>query len=469
MKSTLATRLFICFLLSILSIFLLFNTYGMDYLSKRLTRQKEEQLSREANLIASEYFDNFYDDIYQADYLNAILKSLEKYLGIRTWIVNPSGEIIANSSYGSSWEEVNINELDPDFLGNTIHHNTHFPGLINEPAISYIHTVTHNYRVRGYIVLHSQESDITSQTYLYIDAINICFLIFLITLFIIYLYIYYLTILPLKNLIRAAKEYSSGNFEYKLSQKGLKEFRDLGTAISYMSSELNKLDDYQKNFVANISHDFRSPLTSIKGFAEAILDGTIPRDMQDKYLKIILFETERLTKLTSNLLELNRFEGKGRLLDIMSFDLNHIIKQTAESFEGICKSKKITLNLVFFEDETYVDADVGKIQQVLYNLIDNGLKFSNINSSIKVSTEEKGEKIFISIKDNGIGIAKDVQNKIWERFYKTDPSRGKDKKGTGLGLSITKEIIQAHNENINLVSTEGVGTEFVFSLPKSQE
>ena len=124
---------------------------------------------------------------------------------------------------------------------------------------------------------------------------------------------------------------------------------------------------------------------------------------------------------------------------------------------------------VFFSKNTHVDADIGKIQQVLYNLIDNAIKFSRSNSKIKVSTEEKGDKVFVSVKDYGIGIPKESIKKVWDRFYKTDASRGKDKKGTGLGLSITKEIIQAHNENINVISTEGVGTEFIFSLTKSAE
>ena len=110
-----------------------------------------------------------------------------------------------------------------------------------------------------------------------------------------------------------------------------------------------------------------------------------------------------------------------------------------------------------------------KIQQVLYNLIDNAKKFSNSNSSIKIETSIKNEKVFISVKDSGIGIPKDSLKKIWERFYKTDVSRGKDKRGSGLGLSIVKEIIQAHNENINVISTEGVGTEFIFTLPLSKK
>ena len=137
------------------------------------------------------------------------------------------------------------------------------------------------------------------------------------------------------------------------------------------------------------------------------------------------------------------------------------------TFEGTCTKKKITLNLVFGDAALFVDADMGKIQQVLYNLIDNAIKFSNPDKSIDIKTEEKGSKVIVGVKDYGIGIPKDSVKRIWERFYKTDLSRGKDKKGTGLGLSIAKEIIQAHRENINVISTEGVGTEFIFTLAKS--
>ena len=126
------------------------------------------------------------------------------------------------------------------------------------------------------------------------------------------------------------------------------------------------------------------------------------------------------------------------------------------------------MDLIFCAEEVFVSADHSRIQQVLYNLIDNAIKFSNTESVISVSVEEKGSKVFTSVKDYGIGIPKDSIKRIWERFYKTDLSRGKDKRGTGLGLSITKDIINAHNENINVISTEGVGTEFIFSLPRAE-
>ena len=188
--------------------------------------------------------------------------------------------------------------------------------------------------------------------------------------------------------------------------------------------------------------------------------------MHEKYLSVVLNETDRLTGLTNSLLTLNNLNTKGMILDRSNFDINQVIKNTSASFEGTCRQKLISIELVLTGEEMFVNADLVKIQQVLYNLVDNAIKFSHKNSCIKIETIEKSNKLLVSVKDNGIGIPKDSVRLIWNRFYKTDLSRGKDRKGTGLGLSITKEIIQAHNENINVVSTEGVGTEFIFTLEK---
>ncbi len=466
MKKTLWSRLIICYLISVVFIFCLLNNFGTDLLEKRLKANKIDLMIKEMELLESKYTANFTEEELTLDDLRTQIKSIETFLGIRVWLVDSEG-IIKADSYGNAVMQ-NVNDLDPSLLNKHMSENNYYEAVFNERMLSITQKITYKYELRGYIILHYPHRAITREAVYYYDIINICFLIFLPLLLLLFLYIYFITAVPLKNLMKAAKVYSSGNYNYNLTLKGLAEYRDLGAAISYMSGELANLDDYQKKFVANISHDFRSPLTSIKGYAEAIKDGTIPYEMQDKYLNIILFEADRLTKLTSNLLELNRFENKGAaFLDITSFDINNIIKKTAESFEGACRAKKITLNLVFSSKITSVDADMGKIQQVLYNLIDNAIKFSHTNSKIKISTEEKGDKVFVSVKDYGLGIPKDSIKKIWERFYKTDTSRGKDKKGTGLGLSITKEIIQAHNENINVISTEGVGSEFIFSLSRS--
>ena len=270
---------------------------------------------------------------------------------------------------------------------------------------------------------------------------------------------------PLRKITTATEQYASGNMHYELQVESNDEMGYLAAILSYMAGEIAKSEDNQKKLVANVSHDFRSPLTSIKGFLEAMQDGTIPTELYPKYIGIVLNETDRLIKLTNSLLTLNNLNTKGMILEKTDFDINQVIRNTVTAFEPACIEKKIAVELILTSDVMTVNADMGKIQQVLYNLLDNAIKFSPNSSIIKIETYEKHNKIFVSVKDKGIGIPKENLKQIWGRFYKTDLSRGKDKKGTGLGLSIAKEIIQSHNENINVISTEGVGTEFVFSLP----
>lgn len=290
------------------------------------------------------------------------------------------------------------------------------------------------------------------------------------TLGVVFLLIYVMNTIPLKKLCHAAKNFSINRVNPPISLHTQDEYQELAEALNIIANDLNNFDEYQRAFISNISHDFRSPLTSIRGYAQAMLDGTIPPEAQEKYLNIILSETDRLTNLTANLLELNSFNRESMLLDLTNFNIHETIIQTVNTLEGTASKKGITFLLDFpSRKELIVHADEAKIHQVLYNLIDNAVKFSHSNSEIKIGTIKKGDKIFISVKDSGIGIPKDSLNKVFDRFYKTDISRGKDKKGTGLGLSISKEIINSHNQTINVVSTEGVGTEFVFTLKKGKE
>ena len=185
-------------------------------------------------------------------------------------------------------------------------------------------------------------------------------------------------------------------------------------------------------------------------------------------LIILIFFTEmvyvplkKITYATEQYATLNNLNTKGMLLERTDFDINRTIRNVAAAFEGTCKAKKIAIELIFTGDILYVNADMEKIQQVLYNLLDNAIKFSHHDSVIKIETSEK--------KNKGVGIPKDDLKMIFDRFYKSDASRGKDKKGTGLGLSITKEIIQSHEEHINVISTPGVGSEFIFSLALSDQ
>lgn len=469
MKRSLLLKLIICYILVSSSLFTIMNTYGISRIQHSLLEEKKNVLYEEASLIASEYMNTYFMKNLTLLDLRTQLRTIDTFLNTRIWFVQTDSTILLDTREPFiSMKEIHLNDLNEDLLDHVFSENVTVSNLISEPMLSLVYPVSYNYSFKGYIVMHTSMDAIKSDSIYYTDIINICFLIFLLLLFVVFIYIYFLTVRPLHIIARAAKEYSDGNYEYPLTIQSHDEYSDLANSISYMAGELNNLDDYQKKFVANISHDFRSPLTSIKGYAEAILDGTIPYEVQGKYLDIILFETERLNKLTANLLELNRFKNRGVVLTKTTFDVNSIIKHTAQAFEGGCTKKNIHLDLVFSEKETFVIADFGKIQQVLYNLIDNAIKFSHSDSNICISSESQSEKVFISVKDFGIGISKESLKKVWDRFYKIDTSRGKDKKGTGLGLSITKEIINAHGENINLISTEGVGSEFIFTLEKAK-
>ena len=321
---------------------------------------------------------------------------------------------------------------------------------------------------KGYLVLHTAMEEVAS---LQQNMLGIMYMPFFVTLLMIVLILVYLSrtiIKPIVKLNTAAREYAKGNFEKKTGVVRKDEIGELSDSLEYMASELSKLDEYRKNFIANISHDFRSPLTSIKGYLEAMLDGTIPPDRYSRYLNIVLNESKRLTKLTSGLLELNDFDTYGPILKKTKFDIVDVVKETRNTLEGVCEQKNIDIRISCPAKDTVVYADKMKIGQVVHNLIDNAVKFSPKKGRIDVTIYDKNKKVFVSVKDQGPGIEKEHQKKVWDRFYKTDSSRGKDKQGTGLGLSITKEIIKAHGENINLISTEGAGSEFVFSLTTNE-
>ena len=450
--------------------FLIITTFTYHVTFDFIEKKEAASLYRESALISSSYAENYFSKSMTLEEIRTQLSTLSGYLCSDIWIVDTRGNIILNTAKPTLAESV---EAIPDFdvtdFGSKYYQVGTFYDQFSSETLSVFSPITVNYKVRGYVIIHKPTTSLVNYanglTILSYETLALLFF----AAFIVLVLFTYVVYIPIRKITRAADQYAQGNFETKIDIHSNDEIGYLAASLNYMANELATLEDDQKKFVSNVSHDFRSPLTSIKGYVEAMLDGTIPVEMQDKYLNIILFETERLNKLTKSLLELNRYGKHGVMLDITSFDVNQMIRTTALTFEGACNAKKISFNLILSGESLYINADFGKIQQVLYNLIDNAIKFSHNDSSIKIETTEKNEKVFVSVKDTGIGIPKDSLNKIWDRFYKTDLSRGKDKKGTGLGLAIVKEIINAHGENINVISTEGVGTEFIFTLPIAKE
>lgn len=470
MKSTLYIKFVIIYIIfGFLSLFTV-ATLGSDLLRKPMIANLGSSVYKEANLVATDYLPQyFYGNVTLTD-VHMQLSGMESHLNASCWFVDRNGKILTSaSSEGFPSVPIKIKNFNPAEIGSNQYEIGTFHDYFNEDVLTVIAPVNSNYTSQGYLIIHKSLDNVAQIQRFLIRSTYLCVFVIYILSFMILLAFQFFVYRPLSKITEAAKQYASGNLDYEIPVSTEDEMGYLSASLNYMSSQLRDMEDYQKKFVANVSHDFRSPLTSIKGYVEAMADGTIPPELQGKYLKIILFETERLTDLTHDLLTLNEFDTEHLLLDKVSFDLHEIIKNVATSFEGRCTQKKISIELLFATKHLYVIADKRKIQQVLYNLLDNAIKFSDADSTVTIETTERGDKVYTSVKDNGIGIPRNALNKIWERFYKTDLSRGKDKKGTGLGLAIVKEAIQAHGENINVISTEGVGTEFIFSLPKSVE
>lgn len=476
MKKTLIPKLIFGYVLFVALGLIILCTFTQHAITHYAENREAQQLYRESVQIASGYADNYNKYSFSLQDFQKQMQSLGEYLSAQIWIMDNQGNILFDStdeSVGNDAANANYKTLkgfNTSDFGNRYYMTGNFYGSFSENTLTVFSPITSNYRIHNYVMIHKTVSSITRNAN---GFMNIVFytveLVFLTALFLLLLFAHGFY-RPLHRLTIVSESYAKGNFEPRTQMHRNDELGYLANTMDYMANELDTLEEDQRKFISNVSHDFRSPLTSIKGYIEAMLDGTIPPELQNKYLNIILFETERLTKLTQGILDLNRFgQHRGMMLDLTDFDINRMIKTTILTFEGACSAKGLSFDLVLTGQKLYVHGDMSKIQQVLYNLIDNATKFSHNDASIKIETSIKNEKVLISVKDSGIGIPAESIKKIWDRFYKTDLSRGKDKRGTGLGLAIVKEIIQAHNEHINVISTEGVGTEFIFTLPLAKK
>lgn len=455
-------------LLGILGFFLV-TFVGSHLLEARLEKSITSDIYQTAHRIAE-------SDLVRHNITSTNVESVQNTLSLAAnypdtiiWIINSNGQIILSTRKDISPDHpIDLDGFDPASWGSNYYQIGDFYGYFHDSRLSTIAPITEHLNTRGYVAVHYLMSDLYQSRSSLLWIIQLLFVItYLMTAVLFLFYSFYIR-KPLYAITKGASEFANGNLSYQIPVKSENELGYLASNLNYMADKLNRNGEYQRQFISNISHDFRSPLTSIKGYVEAMIDGTIPVEMQEKYLKIISYEAERLEKLTRGLLTLNELDIHKRMLNIQDFDINQTIKSTAASFEGTCTTRQILLELILSGQTLYAHADLEQIQQVLYNLLSNAIKFSPDHSTITIETTEKNGKIFVSVKDHGIGIPKSSLNRIWERFYKIDRSRGKDQKGTGLGLAIVKEIISAHGQHINVISTEGVGTEFIFTLEQAK-
>ncbi len=273
---------------------------------------------------------------------------------------------------------------------------------------------------------------------------------------------------PLKDMSRMAGEFAAGNYSARVPVRGRDEVAALAVAFNDMADSIARLEVMRNTFVANVSHDLRTPMTTISGFIDNILSGAIPPERHAHYLEVIRTEVARLARLVASLLDISRIQAGDRKFDKKPFDVCEMARRILFSFEGKIDAKRLEVEFLCDEDRMLTLADHDAIYQILYNICDNAVKFSREGGVLRVAlTAIKDDHVQVSVYNEGEGIAAEDVPYVFERFYKGDKSRGLDKSGVGLGLFISKTIMDAHNERIWVRSEQGSFCEFNFTLPRA--
>lgn len=268
---------------------------------------------------------------------------------------------------------------------------------------------------------------------------------------------------PLRAMAHAADRFAKGDFSQRVYTESRDEVGRLAESFNSMADDLEQLEQTRREFVANVSHELRSPLTSIQGFIDGVLDGTVEEAEREKYLGIVLDETKRLSKLINTLLDLSHIESGQTPIVKSRYDVNEQIARVLVRQESRICEKNLEVDLAFEAETLPVSADHDRIEQVLINLIDNAVKYSDEGGTLRISAQRKHDKAIISIEDDGPGISAEDLPHVFDRFYMADKAHTSGK-GTGLGLAIVKSIIDQHGQKITASSEPGKGTKFTFTL-----
>ena len=323
----------------------------------------------------------------------------------------------------------------------------------------------------GYIILSSNASGMSQVFEQIIKVVIIASLwVFFAAIIIVYFITNRITT-PIKEISKAVKSYAKGDFDVRIPIKGEDEIATLAEAFNNMASDLSKLEKTRNTFFSSVSHDLKTPMTSIQGFIEGILDGTIPEEKQSYYLGIVLDEVKRLTRLVNSLLDITRMQSGSVKLNPEHFDVCEMARLILISFEERIEELKLDVQFNCDDDPSDVFADKDAIHQVLYNIVSNALKFTPEGGSLKIDIlkEKSGEKYTVSVYNTGIGMKEEELPFVFDSFYKADSSRGLDKTGTGLGMFIAKSKIEAHGEKIDVESEYEKYCRFYFTLSTNEK
>ena len=468
----------LCLAVSMLAIWIFFVDF---WKADRLTALNEDALSvsRGVELFFETRDADAEDMPAAAEYIQSMISAIAQYSDIEIFVVNKTGDVIYCSA--------SSDKIDADDGACSLHGNISFPEKLIEQIIF---SEDEEYRYTGKIdgisdeiyLLGAVPFDLQNETACVItmkSAVE-AFLpyasrflrMFILSSVLVMaiscllsVIVSYRMVRPIKKVIQVTKHYAGGDFSARINTTQVyMELTQLAESVNRMADNLAVLEESRSSFIANVSHELKTPMTIISGFVDGMLDGTIPYEDSEKYLTIVSDEVKRLSRLVVSMLNMSKIEAGKLTLNKSVFSFSDVVLKTALGFEKIVENKNIQISGLDELSDIMINADEVLITQVVYNLFDNAVKFVNESGRITLSLyTEKNEAVF-AVENTGIGISKAEKELIFDRFYKVDKSRGLDAKSFGMGLYIVKSIIDLHNGTISLESNEQEYTKFIVRL-----
>ncbi|WP_392485997.1 ATP-binding protein [Haloimpatiens sp. FM7315] len=430
--------------------------------------ENKNRMIEKVELIEDTTVRYMYGDISSYE-MNKQLKLMGDYLNADIWLTDKYGYIFAvsNDKYKDLvGKQILTNDLKDLRMKKYIEKKGTYEKIFSLP----VHTmeIPINYRgnFKGTIILHSsleKTKDALKNVYkiIWMSAV----LAIIVSSIVIYYFSQRIIITPLGQINNVAKKISKGEVDKRVKIKSNDEIGELADSFNTMADSLEKVENHRRMFISNVSHEIRSPITSIKGFIGGMLDGVIPESKQNYYLSVTYEEIQRLTRLVNDLLDLSAIESGRFTMKIQAINLNEIIRLTVIKFETRIVKKSLKVDVCFEKEDSFVKGDRDRLIQIVTNLLDNALKYVNEGGEIKITTRSKGKKEYITIFNSGPNIKEEDLKHIWDRFYKADRARS-SKISTGLGLPIVRSILTQLKEDI-CIENKPEGVAFTFTLTKS--
>lgn len=430
--------------------------------------QRKGQLTAESEFI-SDYAVKYLQGNISKDRIDEQITYMGHYLSIDIWLVDSYGYAysVSNSEHKKVIKtQVLTKELENLRLNQSVEKIGIYGNVFKVPVHTFDIPIFSRGVFKGAIMMHTSVSQLKRTLMRVYEIIWISALFaVIISCIVIYYFSQRIIIKPLAQINYVADKISKGEVEKRVNINSKDEIGVLAKSFNSMADSLEEVEKNRREFISNVSHEIRSPITSVKGFIGGILDGVIPKEKENYYLAIAYEEVQRLTRLVNDLLDLSAIEAGQFKLRIEEIDINEIVRLCIIKFEQKINEKRLKVDVLMQDDNLYVAADRDRINQIVTNLVDNAVKYVVEGGNIKISTKIRGDKALISVFNNGPTIPEEDLKYIWNRFYKVDKSRT-SKVSTGLGLSIVRSILTQLGEDIWIENKESQGVTFNFTLKR---